>query len=137
MPTTPANPAPPQGGNPPSAGGANPSGSSGNAPTPKGHPRMYDISFLDDDSSNFAFWHFRVQTILKLRGLWGVVDGSEKKPDPAVDATAHADWISKDQEAHVQITLTLKDEPLQRFSYVCGNASRKFVVLLCLFCLMP
>jgi hypothetical protein len=73
---------------------------------------MFDIPFLDDNGSNFAFWQFRVRMVLELRDLWVLVDGSKAKPDEKADATGYADWISKDREARAQITLTLKDEPL-------------------------
>src|SRR6266702_518218 len=117
MSAPPANTAPLQVGNAPTAGAANPSGSSRSAPIPKGHPRMYDIPFHDDDGSNFTFWHFCVQTVLKLWELWGLVDGSETKPDRNADPTAYAKWTYKDQEASTQITLTLKDEPLNSVLY--------------------
>jgi hypothetical protein len=50
--------------------------------------------------------------VLELHDLWALVDGSKTKPDKKADATGYADWISKDREAQAQITLTLKDEPL-------------------------
>src|SRR6266702_4795510 len=117
MSAPPANTALPQGGNAPTAGAVNPSGSSRSAPISKGHPRMYDIPFLDDDGSNFAFWRFRVRTVLKLWELWGLVDGSKTKPNRNADPTAYAEWTYKDQEASAQITLTLKDEPLNSVLY--------------------
>ena len=73
---------------------------------------MFDIPFLDDSGSNFAFWRFRVCMVLELHDLWALVDGSKTKPDEKADATGYADWISKDRKARAQITLTLKDEPL-------------------------
>jgi len=83
------------------------------APAPsKGHPRTYDIPFLDDDGGNFAFWKFRVRMVLELRELWGLVDGTVAKPAATAAAADIADWASKDRETRAQITLTLKDEPL-------------------------
>ena len=49
--------------------------------------------------------------VLKLQGLWGLVDSTTKKPDPSA-ADDLADWTLKDREACVQVALTLKDEPL-------------------------
>ena len=95
-----------------SSGGGSSSGTSGSTPIAKGHPQMYDIPFLDDNGNNFAFWCFRIRMVLELRELWALVDGSKTKPDEKADAAAYEDWISKDCEAHAQITLTLKDEPL-------------------------
>ena len=48
---------------------------------------------------------------LELRDLWCVVDGSKTKPTTDTDPE-YEDWINKDHEARAQITLTLKDEPL-------------------------
>ena len=79
---------------------------------------MYDIPFLDDDGGNFAFWRFRMRMVLELQELWGLVDGSEVKPDPNKDAAAYAKWAYKDWEARAQITLTLKDEPLDLVLFV-------------------
>src|ERR1700691_2776012 len=78
----------------------------------KGHSHTYDIPFLDDDGGNFAFWRFHVRMVLELRELWGLVDGTVAKPFATAAATDITDWSSKDCEAHAQITLTLKDEPL-------------------------
>jgi len=50
--------------------------------------------------------------VLELRGLWGIVDGTTTKPDSSASSDDKADWASKDREARAQITLTLKDEPL-------------------------
>ena len=94
-----------------SSGGGSSSGTSSSAPIAKGHPRMFNIPFLDDNGSNFAFWRFRVRMVLELRDLWHVVDGSKTKPTTNTDPD-YEDWISKDHKARAQITLTLKDEPL-------------------------
>lgn len=75
----------------------------------KASNRLFDIPALEDDGSNFSFWKFRVNMILELRGLWGIVSGSEKKP---TDTTKLADWLARDHEARAQISLMLKDEPL-------------------------
>jgi hypothetical protein len=50
--------------------------------------------------------------VLELRELWGLVDGTVAKPAATATAADIADWSSKDREARAQITLTLKDEPL-------------------------
>ena len=73
---------------------------------------MFDIPFLDDDGSSFAFWKFRVRMVLELCDLWDFVNSTSTKPDPSADAATHAEWTYKDHEARAQITLTLKDEPL-------------------------
>ncbi|TFY53550.1 hypothetical protein EVJ58_g9393 [Rhodofomes roseus] len=76
-----------------------------------GSTRLYDIQSLEDDGSNFQTWKYRVTKVLQVRGLWTVVSGEET--DPGVSQPLdHSDWLRRDQEAHAQITLTLKDEPL-------------------------
>ena len=45
-----------------------------------GHGRAYDIPALDDIRSNYDDWKFRISTVLKLRGLFGIVKGTEKCP---------------------------------------------------------
>ena len=41
-----------------------------------------------------------------------MVDGTFSKPDPAVDPDSAKDWRWKNKEAFTQITMMLKDEPL-------------------------
>ncbi|KAG2091011.1 uncharacterized protein F5147DRAFT_523991, partial [Suillus discolor] len=41
---------------------------------------LYDILSLKNDSSNFQLWKYHVELILDLRGLWAIVEGSEKMP---------------------------------------------------------
>jgi hypothetical protein len=61
---------------------------------------MFDIPFLNDSSSNFAFWRFRVHMVLELCELWNYVDGSKAKPTTATTGDpAYKEWISKDREA--------------------------------------
>jgi len=50
--------------------------------------------------------------VLNLRDLWGVVDGTEAKPEPSASHEEHKKWHLNDLEARAQITLTLKDVPL-------------------------
>jgi hypothetical protein len=82
----------------------------------------YDIPLLNDDGNNFASWKFRIQLILKLRGLWTVVDGTYAEPDATVDPTGFANWTRKDLEALAQISFTLMDGPL---TYALGANSAK------------
>jgi gag-polypeptide of LTR copia-type/Domain of unknown function (DUF4219) len=95
---------PPQGGNAPSAGAVTSSAS-----TSKGTKHYYDIENLEEDGTNFVFWKYRVQIVLEIQDLWPIVDGTYPKP---ADPTATAKWSCKDREARAQITLTLKNEPL-------------------------
>jgi LTR polyprotein gag-polypeptide-like protein len=74
--------------------------------------RLYDVPHLEDDGSNYASWKYHVQMDLNLRNLWGVVDGTEAKPEPSASHEERKKWGRNDLEARAQITLTLKDEPL-------------------------
>ena len=85
-------------------------------------PHHYDIPLLNDDGNNFVVWKFRVQLVLKLRGLWGMVDGTYIKPDATVDPNGSANWACRDLETLAQISFTLKDGPL---TYVVGVKSSK------------
>jgi len=42
--------------------------------------RLYDVASLENDGSNFQTWKYRVTTVLDIRGLLEIVDGTEKKP---------------------------------------------------------
>jgi len=72
---------------------------------------LYDIPSLENDGSNFSNWKFRAKKVLTVWRLWKIVDGSEKKPDGS-DLDALEEWLERNEEAHAQITLTLKDKPL-------------------------
>ncbi|KAF5363875.1 hypothetical protein D9756_000060 [Leucocoprinus leucothites] len=83
-----------------------------------GSNRLYDIPSLENDGSNFQTWKFRIGTVLRLRGLMGIVGGTDKRPEPIRNAdvienqSAIDTWDRQDMEAKAQLTLTLKDEPL-------------------------
>ena len=35
--------------------------------------RLFDITNLKDDGTNFPMWKFRLQMILEMRKLWGII----------------------------------------------------------------
>jgi len=39
--------------------------------------RMYDIPHLDNTGSNYHDWKYKVSTVLYLRGLSGIAEGTE------------------------------------------------------------
>ena len=82
-----------------------------------GLSHLYVIPSLDNDGTNFHMWKFQVQTVLGVRHLWLVVSGEDPKPDEAMQPDKHEEWLAKDKEAHAQLMLTLKDEPLSRVLY--------------------
>jgi len=76
---------------------------------------------LDDIGSNYNDWKYRISTVLKLRGLFGIEKRTEKcllevakNPKDQVTITAaYNRWQTRNHQALVEITLTLKKEPLQ------------------------
>ena len=87
-----------------------------------GSSHLYDIPSLDNDGTNFHMWKFWVQTVLGVRHLWSVVSGEDPKPDETTQPDEHKEWLAKDKEAHAQLTLTLKDEPLSGVLYSMTSA---------------
>ncbi|KIK91779.1 hypothetical protein PAXRUDRAFT_38013, partial [Paxillus rubicundulus Ve08.2h10] len=79
--------------------------------------RLYDVLSLKNNGSNFQYWKHRVLTVLNLRGLMGLINGTESKPDPS-NPLVLENWVIRDKEAQAQITLTLKDKPLSGVLYV-------------------
>ena len=67
-----------------------------------------------------ATWKFQISTVLRLRGLMEIVDGTEhfKCPVPIINADKVAnlleinDWNCQDMKAKAQLTLILKDKSL-------------------------
>ena len=80
---------------------------------PKASSRLFDIAALDNDGSNFPTWKYRVRTVLEVRGLMSIVNGTEARPVPTANDPKSSEitsWDTRDREAKAQITLTLKDE---------------------------
>ena len=87
-----------------------------------GSSRLYNIPSLDNVGTNFHMWKFRVQTVLGVQHLWSVVSGEDPKPDAAMQPDELEEWLAKDKEAHAQLMLTLKDEPLSGVLYSTTSA---------------
>jgi hypothetical protein len=83
---------------------------------------LYDFPRLKDDGSDYVVWKRRAQRVLKLMGLWGIVNGDVPMPDPSAPPDERDEWSSKDEEAHNHIALTLENEPL---NYVLDATSAK------------
>ena len=79
------------------------------APT-QGSNQLYDVLYLEENGTNFAFWKFRIELVLQIRNLWPLVDGTDKAP--AANSPDYDDWASQDHEAHAQTVLTLTDKLL-------------------------
>jgi len=83
---------------------------------------QYNIPLLDNSGSNYDDWKFRVSALLKMKGLIGIVRGTEKCPsekvaDPKdqVAVTATFDkWHAWNDQAFGEIIMTLKKEPSRK-----------------------
>jgi len=60
--------------------------------------------------------------VLGVRGLWNIISGDEAQLNETTHPIESEEWLSKDREAHAQITLTLKDEPLSGVLYTTTSA---------------
>ncbi|GBE82735.1 hypothetical protein SCP_0411200 [Sparassis crispa] len=44
---------------------------------------LYDVPFLESNGRNFQMWKYRTTSILWLRGLYSLIDGTEADPGTA------------------------------------------------------
>ncbi|THG92449.1 hypothetical protein EW026_g8462 [Hermanssonia centrifuga] len=72
---------------------------------------LYDVPSLENGGANFQTWKYRFLMILEMRELMGYVDGTAVAPRPSLPLQ-QSKYLQNDKEARAQITLTLKDEPL-------------------------
>ena len=86
----------------------------------KVNTQLYDISHLENDGSNYAYWKIQLQAILEMQDLWEIIDGS--KPKPTATDSDRADWDKQDRAARAQIVLTLKQEPLSVIAHTSTTA---------------
>jgi LTR polyprotein gag-polypeptide-like protein len=91
-------------------------------PLPKHSRARYDVPMLDHAGKEYAHWKLRLQLVFEARDLWGVIDGSEPKPDITTDPAGHADWRHKDLEAQIQIVMSVQGECLNT---ILGATSAK------------
>jgi Domain of unknown function (DUF4219) len=73
--------------------------------------QQYKVPLLNDKGTKYTPWLHTMTLVLRRRGLWDVVNGTARAPDATADPDAYADWYNKDQEALLQIVVTLKDGP--------------------------
>ena len=82
----------------------------------------YNIPLLDNNRSNYDNWKFRVSALLKIKGLIGIVRGTEKylpkkvaDPKDQVAVTAAFNkWHAQNDQAFVEIIITLKKKPSRK-----------------------
>jgi hypothetical protein len=77
-------------------------------PTTSGSNRLLDVEKLENDGKNYTSWVFGVHLVLKLRQLWGQIEGPNSSPPNPITE----EWLAKDEKAYLQIVLTLSDDPL-------------------------
>jgi len=76
---------------------------------------VYDILHLDNMGSNYHDWKYRVSTILHLRGLTGIAEGTEQCPpqialdpkDQPATTTTYEKWQACNYQAKAEITINL------------------------------
>ncbi|GAB1528326.1 hypothetical protein RhiTH_011520 [Rhizoctonia solani] len=83
--------------------------------------KIYKLPKLKDDGSNYNAWKFCQTTVLKLRGLFGIANGTNNLPNSPTKAELKdnakvlnykeliAKWTKQDEDAFVQITLNMED----------------------------
>ena len=97
--------------------------SSSTSLSPKSIPasnHLYDIPSLKNDATNFQMWKFWIETILDIRGLLSIVNGTLKCPMES-QSEDYTLWKKLDKEVRAQICLTLKDEPLNGVLHVATS----------------
>src|ERR1700716_3904432 len=67
------------------------------------------VSIEKLDGINYHVWKFKMQLILEDKDLFGVIDGSEVKPEKG---DASAEWVKRDKKARVTICLAMSDSIL-------------------------
>jgi hypothetical protein len=73
--------------------------------------QQYEVPRLNDEGEKYMPWSHTMMLLLRCCGLWDIVSSAAQAPNLTTDPDAHADWYSKDQEALLQIIVTLKDGP--------------------------
>src|SRR5260370_16896188 len=67
------------------------------------------VSIEKLDGTNYHVWKFKMQLILEDKELFGVIDGSDIKPD---NGDALSEWVKRDKKARVTVCLALRDSVL-------------------------
>ncbi|CCO34576.1 Retrovirus-related Pol polyprotein from transposon TNT 1-94 Includes: RecName: Full=Protease [Rhizoctonia solani AG-1 IB] len=77
----------------------------------------FEIEDLKEDGSNYVAWKTRSMQILRTRKLDSVVTGTNPKPSPGAAANEAKDWETRDQEALLQIMLSVSDGALKHIGH--------------------
>lgn len=68
---------------------------------------------LSPYSSSYNYWTRKVESILKIKGLWGYTSGGVIKPESSKDKEAQLNWLIEDDKALRTIELYLSDDYLK------------------------
>jgi len=82
----------------------------------------YNIPLLDNNRSNYDDWKFRISALLKIKGLMEIVRETEKclpkkatdPKDQVVVTAAFNKWHTQNNQAFVEIVITLKKKPSRK-----------------------
>ena len=61
------------------------------------------------DYDNYSIWSFKIEVILKSRGLWHLVNGTEVAPTPEEPLGALERWEMRDACARLQFLINIRD----------------------------
>ena len=92
--------------------------------------RVYDIPHLDNTGSNYHDWKYRVSTVLHLRGLSRIAEGTEQYPpqtaldpkDQPATTAAYEKWQACNYQAKAEITMNLSQELLSTVIFVIAKS---------------
>ena len=61
-------------------------------------------------SANYATWKFQMKHLLIAKGLYFIVDGTEKAPAESAEAKEKSEYLSRSQRAFSNIALSVSSE---------------------------
>ena len=74
-------------------------------------PTRYEIPMLED-AEGYTHWQYCMTMVLEDSDLMSIVDGTLPRPNAATHPVDHANWVSRDRKARIQIATTLRKGPL-------------------------
>jgi len=74
-------------------------------------PTRYEIPMLED-AEGYTHWQYCMTMVLEDSDLMSIVDGTLPRPNAATHPVDHANWVSRDRKARIEIATTLRKGPL-------------------------
>lgn len=83
--------------------------------------KTFEIPLLKDDGSNYNMWKFHQTTVLQLRSLLGIVNGTDTLPEPLTSqdakdlakisdqADAVVKWKKHNEDTFALVVLNMED----------------------------